>query len=122
MVCAGLSAWSSEPELYQNTSDMSPVDRRVLTMLSPSLPPGRVSVSILIVGLARMKASVSALAVAVVPMLLSTRNFSVTEPSAASPEPAPEPEPHEVRAAVVRTARAAPAMRCEVFTTPLRVR
>ena len=38
-VSAGCKAWSSEPELYQKISFMSPVARRVLTMLSPSVPP-----------------------------------------------------------------------------------
>ena len=42
---AGLSACSSEPELYQKMSVISPVESRVLTMLSPSVPPSRVSIS-----------------------------------------------------------------------------
>ena len=41
----GFSACSSEPELYQKMSVISPVESRVLTMLSPSVPPGRVSIS-----------------------------------------------------------------------------
>ena len=40
-VCDGLSACRSEPELYQKMSVMSPVASLVLTMLSPSVPPGR---------------------------------------------------------------------------------
>ena len=38
-VSVGFSAWSSEPELYQKMSVISPVASRVLTRLSPS-PPG----------------------------------------------------------------------------------
>ena len=49
-VSVGFSAWSSEPELYQKMSVISPVARRVLTMLSPSVPPGRVSTSIVTLG------------------------------------------------------------------------
>lgn len=44
-VSAGFSAWNKEPELYWMMSPASPVARRVLTMLSPSDPPGRFSIS-----------------------------------------------------------------------------
>ena len=44
IVSAGFSACRREPELYQKMSSMSPVARRVLMMLSPSVPPGRVSI------------------------------------------------------------------------------
>ena len=49
-VSVGFSAWSSEPELYQKMSVISPVARRVLTMLSPSVPPGRVSMAMVTFG------------------------------------------------------------------------
>ena len=49
-VSVGFSAWSSEPELYQKMSVISPVARRVLTRLSPSVPPGCVSISMVTFG------------------------------------------------------------------------
>ena len=53
-VSAGCKAWSSEPELYQKISVMSPVARRVLTMLSPSVPPGRLSTLMVTLGCSAM--------------------------------------------------------------------
>ena len=73
MVSLGFRAWSSEPELYQKTSFISPVARRVLTMLSPSPPWGRVSSSIVMLGFSAVKASDSACASAIVSSVLSTR-------------------------------------------------
>src|SRR4051812_6852619 len=99
MVWLGLSAWRSEPGLYQNTSSISPVDSLVLTMLSPSVPPGTMSVLIFMVGLARMKASASALVVVTVGWSLPMRNDRVTGPPSADPDEPDEPEPQEVRAA-----------------------
>ena len=49
-VSDGLSACSSEPELYQKMSVISPVASLVLTRLSPSVPPGWVSISIVTFG------------------------------------------------------------------------
>ena len=46
------------------TSDMSPVASRVFTRLSPSEPPGRVSCLIVMLGLAAVKASITAFALA----------------------------------------------------------
>jgi hypothetical protein len=107
---AGLSDCSSEPELYQNTSVISPVDSRVLTTLSPSVPCGRVSVLILIVGLAFWKASTSPLACVRVDSLLSIRKDSVTVPPPESPPDSP-PEPQAVTAARASAATAAPSAR-----------
>src|SRR4051812_15617787 len=54
-VVSGCSACSSEPELYRKTSFMSPVERRVLIRLSPSVPPGRVSTLTVMDGFALWK-------------------------------------------------------------------
>ena len=67
-------AWNSEPELYTKTSVMSPVDSRVLTMLSPSPPCGRVSTLTVMSGFFAVKSLASCSAVLTVSSLLSTRN------------------------------------------------
>src|SRR5215831_8741435 len=56
-VWSGCRAWNRDPVLYRNTSSMVPVDKRVLTRLSPSVPPGRVSTLTVIVGFALWKAA-----------------------------------------------------------------
>src|SRR5215467_9480574 len=56
-VWSGCRAWNRDPVLYRNTSSMVPVDKRVLTRLSPSVPPGRVSTLTVIVGFAEWKAA-----------------------------------------------------------------
>ncbi len=61
--CSGAIAWNSDPELYPNTSVMSPVDSRVLTMLSPSVPPGRVSTLMVMSGFLAVKSLASCSAV-----------------------------------------------------------
>ena len=73
IVSAGFSACRSEPELYQKMSSISPVARRVLTMLSPSVPPGRVSMLIVTFGWSAVYASTRACAVSLVFWLSSTR-------------------------------------------------
>src|SRR5215467_15778681 len=55
-VWSGCRAWNRDPVLYRNTSSIVPVDSRVLTRLSPSVPPGRVSTLTVIVGFAWWKA------------------------------------------------------------------
>ena len=60
MLSVGFSAWKSEPVLYQNTSFISPVARRVLTRSSPGPPWGRTSSEIVTFGFWAMKASASA--------------------------------------------------------------
>jgi len=56
-VRSGLIARRSEPVLYMKMSFITPVARRVLTRLSPSLPPGRVSISMAMSGFAAMKSA-----------------------------------------------------------------
>src|SRR5690242_14155259 len=116
MVCDGLSAWSRAPELYQNTSVISPVDNRVLTMLSPWLPPGCCSILSLILGLAFMKPFASAVDVATVDGSLPVMNDRVTLP----PAPELEADPQELRAATARAVRAAPSALGVIFIVPLR--
>ena len=102
-VFSGLSAWRREPELYQNTSDMSPVDSLVLTMLSPSEPPGRVSVLTVMSGLAFSNAAITAFAgLTVVSALSVSRVISVL----------PELEPEELE-------QAASGMSAEAATTAI---
>ncbi len=115
-VCDGFSAWSSEPELYQKTSSMSPVESLVLTRLSPSVPPGRVSVLMVTPGLAFSKALTTACAALTVASALSVRSVSVPLPFPLPLPPAalldalapPSPELHAV--IVTRAAAAAPAV------------
>src|SRR4051794_40364758 len=108
---SGAMAWNSEPELYSNTSSMSPVDSRVLIRLSPSLPPGRDSTLMVTSGFLALKSFTSWLAMVMVLGALSTRKFSVTLPPLLSLEPrlpalhAPSTRP--VTAAAART----PALR-----------
>src|SRR3954451_25444222 len=78
--CCGLIAWNSDPELYSNTSLMSPVDNRVLTRLSPSEPPGRVSTFTVMFGFAAVKSLTIWLAVFTVASPLSTRKVRLTFP------------------------------------------
>src|SRR3954466_2739831 len=61
-VVSGCRACRSEPELYRKTSFMSPVERRVLTRLSPSVPPGRGSTLTVMDGLALWKPAARSLA------------------------------------------------------------
>src|SRR5919107_3069499 len=77
---SGAIAWNSEPELYWKTSLMSPVDSRVLMMLSPSLPPGRVSVLIVTFGFLALKSLASWSAILMVCSVLVIRKDSVTFP------------------------------------------
>src|SRR5215207_3244725 len=60
---------------------MSPVDSRVFTRLSPSEPPGRESSLTVISGLAALKASIIALALATSVSVLPWRNVIVTAPA-----------------------------------------
>ena len=61
---SGLSAWTNEPELYQQQSSISPVASLVFTRLSPSEPLGpELSRSILMSGFAASKAVINAWAV-----------------------------------------------------------
>src|SRR4029450_13310890 len=78
--CCGLRAWNSDPELYRKTSVISPVESRVLTMLSPSLPPGRVCTWTVMSGFLAWKAAARPCAGLVLPSLLSTRKLSVAPP------------------------------------------
>src|SRR5215471_10694406 len=61
-VWSGRRAWNRDPVLYRNTSSMVPVDKRVLTRLSPSVPPGRVSTLTVIVGFALWNAAARSVA------------------------------------------------------------
>src|SRR6476646_3842699 len=77
-VCVGLSACSSEPELYQKMSVISPVASLVLTTLSPSLPPGRLWTLIVTLGCFAVYASANAFASCWLACESSTRYSSVT--------------------------------------------
>ena len=68
-----------------NRSLISPVERRVLTMLSPSAPPGRVSMSNVMFGCSSVNASVSPVVNRFVVSVSSTSSESVTS----SPSPPP---------------------------------
>src|SRR3954467_5631438 len=111
--CAGLSAWSKEPTLYQKTSCMSPVDSLVFTRLSPWVPGGRVSVLTVTPGFAFWKASTTSCADLTTSAALPMSSVSVPPPL---PPPAalldefapPSPELHAV--IVTRAAAAAPAV------------
>jgi hypothetical protein len=92
IVWVGFSAWKSEPELYPKMSVMSPVDSRVLTMLSPSPPCGRCSTSMVTSGFASLNASARPSAMEMVVSELSTRKDSVTLPSSLLPPPSPPPQ------------------------------
>jgi hypothetical protein len=69
------------------TSDISPVANRVFTILSPSEPPGRVSSLIVMSGLAALKASTTALALATSVSVAPWRNVIVTALADAPPPP-----------------------------------
>src|SRR3954470_23419013 len=109
----GLSACRSEPELYQKTSCMSPVDSLVFTRLSPWVPGGRVSVLTVTPGFAFWKASTTSCADLTTSAALPMSSVSVPPPL---PPPAalldefapPSPELHAV--IVTRAAAAAPAV------------
>src|SRR4051812_25185807 len=73
-------AWNSEPELYSNTSAMSPVDSLVLTRLSPSLPPGRLSTLTVMFGFLALKSLTTFSAALRLFSSLLVRNVSVTLP------------------------------------------
>src|SRR3954468_4904604 len=77
---SGAMAWNSEPELYSNTSLMSPVESRVLTRLSPSVPAGRVSTLIWMFGFLAVKSLASWLPILTVSAPLSTRKERLTLP------------------------------------------
>ena len=79
---AGAIAWNSDPELYSKTSAMSPVDSRVLTRLSPSPPPGRVSSLTVMSGLASSNALITASAIMTLFGSLLVRNV-ISLPEAA---------------------------------------
>src|SRR4029453_1085911 len=85
--CLGFRAWNREPELYRKTSVISPVDSRVLTMLSPSLPPGRVCTWTVMSGFLAWKAAPRACAGLRLASALSTRKVRVVPPPLSSLEP-----------------------------------
>src|SRR3954453_15785394 len=108
--CSGLSAGRSEPELLVNMSFIFPVARRVLTMLSPSPPCGRVSTLIVMLGFLAWNALASALAGVGVCSELSTSHESVTGalplPLFAPPPSSSLPKPPQAASAPVATNRA----------------
>lgn len=67
------------------TSAMSPVASRVFTRLSPSEPPGRVSCLIVMFGLAAVKASITAFALATSASSAPVRSVIVVAPALPSP-------------------------------------
>src|SRR3954451_2042323 len=73
----GSICWNSDPELYENTSSMDWVDSRVLIRLSPSAPPGRVSIFSVTSSFFALKSFTSAVVIATVASPLSTRNVIV---------------------------------------------
>src|SRR5689334_7783262 len=99
---------------------MSPVDRRVLTRLSPSDPPGRVSSLTVMVGLAAWNALITAFALATVGSSLPERNVIVVVPPL-PPEPLlPRlPALHAVKASELVSA-AASAATCHLFRSAIR--
>src|SRR5262245_5343352 len=103
--CSGLSAWNREPELYAKTFAMSPVANRVLTMLSPSPPCGRVSTFTLMPEFLALKAFARASEFFTVDGSLSTRNDTVV-PSSLDPR-SPALHAPRARRAAAATARAA---------------
>src|SRR6266516_2580680 len=105
----GLICWNSDPELYRRTSSMAPVDRRVFTRLSSSVPPGPMSSLMVILGLAAWKSLASCCAVLMACSVLPTMKLSVTAPFL----PELEPRLPELQAVTARehTARAASAHR-----------
>ena len=66
--------------MYRKTSVISPVESRVLTMLSPSLPPGRCCTWTVMSGFLAWKASARPSAGLTLPSALSTRKVSVVAP------------------------------------------
>src|SRR3954468_17201783 len=60
-----------------NTSAMSPAESRVLTRLSPSDPPGRVSCLMVMLGFAAVKALITAFALATSVSVVPVRNVIV---------------------------------------------
>src|SRR6478609_8159253 len=82
MFLAGSSAAISEPELYWNTSVMSPVASRVLTMLSPSVPWARVSSFTVTPVFLALNASISACSGLTVWSELSASTVMVVAPAA----------------------------------------
>src|SRR4051794_30501536 len=113
IVCDGFSACSSEPELYQKTSCMSPVDNFVLTRLSPCVPPGRVSVLTVTPGLACWKAFTTSSADLMVVGALSMSSVSVLPPpppAAPDDELDPPPRPELQALMVTRAAAATPTV------------
>jgi hypothetical protein len=95
---------------------MSPVDNRVLIRLSPSLPPGRLSTLMLMLGFFALKSFASWFAVEIVVSALSTRKVRVTLPPLESPLLEPRlPAPHaESAKAPTATATSAPRRRGEL--------
>src|SRR3954471_2396558 len=108
----GLSACRSEPELYQKTSCMSPVESLVFTRLSPWVPGGRVSILTVTPGFAFWKASTTSCADLTTSAALPTSSVRVLlPPPPALPldeEPPPRPELQAVM--VTRAAAATPAV------------
>ena len=96
--------------MYSNTSAMSPVDSLVLTRLSPSAPPGRVSSLTVMSGLASSNALITASAILMLLGSLLVRNV-ISLPELLSSEP-PSPlqaDRDSAPAARNATARAAAA-------------
>jgi hypothetical protein len=109
---AGSSAWSRDPELYQKTSSIEPVDSFVLTRLSPSVPPGWISVLTVTPGFAFWKASTTDFAALMVAAVLSMNRLIVLPPF--EPPPPPEllvpPRPELQAVMVINAPTATPAV------------
>src|SRR4029453_13437931 len=89
------------------TSAISPVESRVLTRLSPSEPPGRVSCLTVMFGLAAWKAAITAFALATSVSVAPVRNVIVVAPALPSPLLLPRlPALHPAANSVVAAARA----------------
>src|SRR3954453_13001957 len=73
----GSICWNSDPELYENTSSIDWVDNRVLIRLSPSAPPGRVSILTVTSSFLALKSLTRAWVDATVAAPLSPRNVRV---------------------------------------------
>ena len=111
----GAMAWNSEPELYSKTSAMSPVESWVLTRLSPSPPPGRVSSLTSMSSFSASNALMTASAILTLFGSLLVRNEIVVLPDSSSLDPS-EPALHADRdTAPVTRAAAASVVRGEAW-------
>ena len=106
----GEIAWNNDPELYSKTSAMSPVDRRVLTRLSPSAPPGRVSSLTAMSGFAFWNAAIAVSASLTLFWSLLVRNVIWVFPDVS---PSLEPSEPALQAAI----DSAPAIRAAAVAT-----